>query len=62
MKVRTARDSFAHSPFRAVAVVNSWKEHQVPPGQLPPRDFVKLNRKAAVDGCTSPTHVKEFRQ
>jgi len=43
-------------------VTSSWSDRSclVPPS--PPKDFVKLNRTAALVGCTTATHQKQFRQ
>jgi hypothetical protein len=45
-----------------VAVVGTWKEHAAAPEEAPGRDFVRLNRKAAVTGVTDPKSTAEFRK
>jgi len=46
----------------AAQVINSWKQHKANPEGLPGRDFVKLNKYAAVNGCTTSKNIAVFRQ
>jgi hypothetical protein len=46
----------------AAQVVGSWKQHRRNPEALPGRDFVRLNKQAALYGCTTSKGVATFRR
>lgn len=43
-------------------VVGSWKSHKAAPEALEGRDFVRLNKYAAMNGCTSAKNVAAYRR
>eukprot|EP00462_Mataza_sp_D1_P004465 CAMPEP_0175101830 /NCGR_PEP_ID=MMETSP0086_2-20121207/8056_1 /TAXON_ID=136419 /ORGANISM="Unknown Unknown, Strain D1" /LENGTH=258 /DNA_ID=CAMNT_0016376487 /DNA_START=50 /DNA_END=826 /DNA_ORIENTATION=+ len=43
-------------------VVGSWKSHHAAPDALQGRDFVRLNKYAAVNGCTTAKNVSAYRR
>jgi hypothetical protein len=46
----------------AGAVVGSWKSHRPAPEALEGRDFVRLNKYAAINGCTTAKNVATYRR
>lgn len=46
----------------AAAVVGSWKQHKAAPDALEGRDFVRLNKYAAMNGCTTAKNVATYRR
>lgn len=52
----------ANNEEGAGAVVGSWKQHKAAPDALEGRDFVRLNKFAAMNGCTSAKNVATYRR
>lgn len=43
-------------------VVGSWLEHRKNPDKVPGRDFVKMNKVAARQGCVTSKHIAAYRK
>jgi len=54
------KDQFDEEGVREV--VHSWAEHKANAEPPPGRDFVRLNKSAALTGCTTAHHVRDFRK
>lgn len=46
----------------AAQVVGAWKSHSAAPDGLQGRDFVRLNKYAAMNGCTTAKNVSTYRR